>query len=70
MVMFRNTDLATLQPSYVLYISYRYLYSEEEKRNIEIYKEKMKEAGLNVPFVIFDTYTINKKIKEQKNEER
>ena len=70
MVMFINTDLATLKPSYVFYISYRYLYSEEEKRNIEVYKEKMKEAGLNVPFVIFDTYTINKKIKEQENEER
>lgn len=69
-VMFRNTDTATLRPSYVLYISYRDINSEEEKKNIEFYKEKMQEAGLEVPFVIFDIYTINKKIKEKEVDER
>ena len=68
-VMFRNTDLATLKPSYVLYISYRYIHSEQEKRNIEFYKEKMKEAGLDVPFVVFDTYTIKQKIKQKEEEQ-
>ena len=70
LVMFRNTDLATLKPSYVMYISYRDLSFEEEKRNIEVYKEKMRQAGLEIPFVIFDTYTMNKKMKEIENEER
>lgn len=70
LVMFRNTDLATLKPSYVMYISYRDLSLEEEKRNIEVYKEKMRQAGLEIPFVIFDTYTMNKKMKEIENEER
>lgn len=70
LVMFRNIDLASLKPSYILYISYKDLQSESEKRNIEVCKEKMKEAGLDVPLVIFDTYTMNKKIKEKENEER
>lgn len=69
-VMYRNTDTATLKPSYVLYISYRDINSEEEKKNIDFYKEKMKEAGLEVPFVIFDTYTMNKKINEKEVDER
>lgn len=66
LVMFRNTDITTLKPSYVLYISYTNINSEHEARNIEIYKEKMREAGLDVPFVIFDNYSIYKKIDNEK----
>ena len=68
LVMFRNTELSTLKPSYLLYISYRDINSEGERQNIKFYKEKMREAGLvDIPFVIFDTYTINKEIKEKEN---
>lgn len=68
LVMFRNTELSTLKPSYLLYISYRDINSEGERQNIKFYKEKMREAGLvDIPIVIFDTYTINKEIKEKEN---
>ena len=63
-----ETELSTLKPSYLLYISYRDINSEGERQNIKFYKEKMREAGLvDIPFVIFDTYTINKEIKEKEN---
>ena len=65
-VMFRNTDISALKPSYVFYISYRDINSPEEKQNIEIFKEQMQEAGLKVPFVIYDNYSINKKIEQNK----
>ena len=66
LVMFRNTDMTTLRPSYVLYISYTDINSKNEKRNIEICKDHMKEAGLDVPFIIFDNYSIYKKIENEK----
>lgn len=66
-VMFRNTDMTTLEPSYVLYIAYDDINSEHEKENIKIYKEQLKEAGINVPFVIFDQYTIMKKLEKEKS---
>lgn len=64
-VMYRNTDLTTLKPSYVFYISYQDINSKHERSNIEIYKEQMKCAGLNVPFVIFDNYTIKKELEKE-----
>lgn len=69
-VMYRNTDITTLKPSYVFYISYEDINSKHEKENIEIYKEQMKTAGLDVPFVIFDNYTIKKNLEKEKEQEK
>ena len=66
LVLFRNSQSATLRPSYVLYISYENINSIHERKNIDIYKEQMKYAGLNVPFVIFDTQTIKKNLEKDK----
>lgn len=71
-VLFRNSYEASLKPAYVMYIGNNKLDSMAEKRNIESIKNQMKEAGLDVPLVIFDRYTIREKIKnneiEQNNE--
>ncbi len=67
-VMFRNSYESSLKPSYVMYINEDSLDSETEKSNIQNVKEMMKEAGLKVPLVIFDEYTV--KLKEKQKEEK
>lgn len=62
-VLFRNSYETSLKPSYVMYIGNDKLNSSVEKENIELIKKQMKEAGLSVPLIIFDRYSIRKKIK-------
>ncbi len=62
-VLFRNSSEASLKPSYVMYIGDNKLDSEYEKKNIKMIKEQMVEAGLKVPLVIFDRFSIKEKTK-------
>lgn len=62
-MLFRNADMASLKPSYVMYIANEKLNSEKEIQGIEELKEQMKEVGLDVPLVIIDRYSILEKMK-------
>ena len=65
-VLFRNTFESSLKPSYVMYISQSNdLSSEEERKNINTIKEQMKNAGLDVPIVIFEKTRINQQLREE-----
>ena len=65
-VLFRNTFESSLKPSYVMYISQSNdLSSEEERKNINTIKEQMKNAGLDVPMVIFEKARINQQLREE-----
>lgn len=66
-VLFRNSYENSLKPSYVMYIGNDKLNSEVEKKNLELIKSQMKEAGLDVPLVIFDRYSIREKTKNLVN---
>ena len=41
------------------------LSSEEERKNINTIKEQMKNAGLDVPIVIFEKTRINQQLREE-----
>lgn len=41
------------------------LSSEEERKNINTIKEQMKNAGLDVPMVIFEKARINQQLREE-----
>ena len=69
-VLFRNSYESSLKPSYVMYIGNDKLDSAVEKKNIELIKEQMKEAGLDVPLVIFDRFSIKEKMKDDKLEQK
>jgi len=62
-VLFRNSYEASLKPSYVMYIGNNKIDSQMEKQNIEKVKKQMEEAGLYVPLVIFDRYSIRENLK-------
>ena len=65
-VLFRNTSESSLKPSYVMYISQSNdLSSGEERKNINTIKEQMKNAGLDVPIVIFEKTRINQQLREE-----
>lgn len=70
LVLFRNSYESSLKPSYVMYIGNDKLDSENEKRNINSIKKEMKEAGLNVPLVIFDKYSIKEKMQENQQNKK
>ena len=53
-----------------MYIGNDKLDSAVEKKNIELIKEQMKEAGLDVPLVIFDRFSIKEKMKDDKLEQK
>lgn len=68
-VLFRNSYESSLKPSYVMYVGNDKLESGVEKENIELIKKQMKESGLEVPLVIFDRYSIRKKMKNNELEQ-
>lgn len=68
-VLFRNSYESSLKPSYVMYVGNDKLESGVEKENIELIKKQMKELGLEVPLVIFDRYSIRKKMKNNELEQ-
>ena len=63
-VLFRNSFQSSLKPSYVMYIANDSLKSRHEKATIESIRKEMQEAGLHVPLVIFDRYSIKEKMKQ------
>ena len=67
-VMFRNSYESSLKPSYVMYIGNNSLETKDEKDQIESIRKQMQDAGLDVPLVIFDRYSIREKMKENTNE--
>ncbi len=68
LVLFRNSYEASLKPSYVMYIGNDKLDSANEQQNLNDIREQMKNAGLNVPLVIFDRYSIREKMNEAKKD--
>ena len=69
-VLFRNSYESSLKPSYVMYIGNDKLDSVVEKENLELVRKQMKEAGLDVPLVIFDRFSIKEKMKDDKLEQK
>lgn len=65
LVLFRNSYEASLKPSYVMYVGNEKIDSANEQQNLNTIREQMKNAGLNVPLVIFDRYSIREKMNEQ-----
>ena len=63
-VLFRNSFQSSLKPSYVMYIANDSFKSSHEKATIESIRKEMQEAGLRVPLVIFDRYSIKEKMKQ------
>ena len=53
-----------------MYIGNDKLDSVVEKENIELVRKQMKEAGLDVPLVIFDRFSIKEKMKDDKLEQK
>lgn len=51
-----------------MYIANSSLETESEKTSIESIRKQMQEAGLHIPLVIFDRYSIKEKMKEQAND--
>lgn len=68
-VMFRNTEEATLKPSYIMYIGHDKLDSPKESEQLELIKKTLKESGINAPLKIFDGYTIRQKEKNVENKD-
>jgi len=66
-VLFRNTYDASSKPSYVMYISNYNIDSTSGKRDIQLIKSSLKEAGLNIPLVIFDKYSIDNQLQVYRN---
>ena len=64
-VLYRNSEEASLKPSYVMYLANNKLDSQSEQKNIEQIKKQMEEAGLKVPLVILDREAIREKMKQQ-----
>ena len=69
-VLFRNSYESSLKPSYVMYIGNDKLDSVVEKKNLKLVRKQMKEAGLDVPLVIFDRFSIKEKMKDDKLEQK
>jgi len=51
-----------------MYIGNDKLDSANEQQNLNDIREQMKNAGLNVPLVIFDRYSIREKMNEAKKD--
>ena len=68
-VLFRNTDISTLKPAYVLYIATEKLDSNKEKEELDNIRNMMRDIGLDVPLCILDTYTIKEKQKQIEEQE-
>ena len=53
-----------------MYIGNDKLDSVVEKENLKLVRKQMKEAGLDVPLVIFDRFSIKEKMKDDKLEQK
>ena len=67
-VLFRNSCECSLKPSYIMYVAKGKIDSKNEQERINLIESQMKAAGLDLPIVIFDKYTILNK--EKAAEER